>query len=144
MIHLVRTKTHRHVQEGTYSDLFVQLFFLLRSIWSVGWLFSSFSGSSCSVARRVSFAVTYGLRKSDIFMRLITEEVDFSFGWWLICKLQPAVELNNTKFTLVANNSHVETVKHFINKNYAILVLINIKDCTYVFTLGNFFLRSVD
>jgi hypothetical protein len=30
-----------------------------------------------------------------------------------------------------ANNSHAETVKYLMNKNYSILILINIKNCTY-------------
>ena len=30
-----------------------------------------------------------------------------------------------------ANSSHVETVKYLINKNYRILISVDIKNCTY-------------
>jgi hypothetical protein len=40
------------------------------------------------------------------------------------------------------NNSHVDTVKYLINKNHSILILINIKNCTFLcLMLGNFFRR---
>jgi hypothetical protein len=44
-----------------------------------------------------------------------------------------------------ANNSYEETVKYLINKNYSILILFNIKNCTYrCLMMDNFFGRLTD
>jgi hypothetical protein len=45
----------------------------------------------------------------------------------------------------VQNNSYVERVRYLINENYSSLILINIKNSTYLcLILGNFFQKSTD
>jgi hypothetical protein len=52
-----------------------------------------------------------------------------------------SIVISLTSFTR-PNNSHVETVKCLINENYSILILISIRNCTFLcLMLGNFFRR---
>lgn len=54
------------------------------------------------------------------------------------------VSLNKT-VCILAKNLHVETAKYSINKNYSSLILINVKNSTYLcWMLGNFFRRLMD
>jgi len=52
-----------------------------------------------------------------------------------------SIVISLTSFTR-PNNSHVETAKCLINKNDSLLILINIKNCTFLCLMqGNFFPR---
>jgi len=61
---------------------------------------------------------------------------------FILSVCQSVTEIEHTNCTC-ANNSHIETIKYLINKNYSIRILTHIKNCIrYCFMPVNFFWRS--